>query len=787
MVTGDGGPGRAAAAGGRPDAGDRMHHGPAHRPFHPSLPLLLLLLALSTVFLFGNDRGQFYRSPPHNGISVNHLTVAANLSPEHDFLMFHYQTLDRDGTPSYALYNRFPLGGYALIKLAILPFDNDFSAQIHAARVVFLLFYVASAVLAYLSLHRLTASRWIALTASLLAFSSYYLLYYNDMTATENGLSLFGALLTFHGMVLFVQEGRFRQLLVKACAALLLGWHVYAFLLPFVVLGMASELNRVRRLSAPPSLAGRIKRGAAALLSSRHLRLGVVTLLFGLAVLSFNLGNEYRALDGEVSLTELPTAKSMTYRLGADDEFNEDNAEALAWGNFLENQFYRVARATLPFTISPFDNEAIHEDRDYLGVIVGVLASGVAVVGLLAARQKILLATLALSGFCWALPMRHSTAFAFHDYESVFYIGVPLVLFSMGLLGLRRLFGDRLLVGLSAAALLVFVLSSFQMGRVGHDRKMSEFQEVIVADFERIRIIAGAGQSVFSPISHRVFAWVWGGSDVVKYYLAGRVIGRSWPDIVAYDFLISHHRIDIPALLTPDNGRIFLYRRNGYSAQMEEILGKSELAIRRDGYSDVYRSGNSLIYAGHHGWGGAAQSIGHDVPTVGKPFHVALSPAVRRAGFTDRSRWRWERGGDAAGWTNVPGSPPSPTYLYTPTTADEGYQLRASVYYTDSRGNRVKATTAPSLPVQPGGTVGVPFFVHLYPVDVGDLPDNRKRHGFDNLDFRFGEFALPLTERRVAVRELPGYAIARIRTGQFRINEDGSFTQLWEGEVRLNE
>ena len=171
------------------------------------MPLLLLLLALSTVFLFGNDRGQFYRSAHHNGVSGNHLAVAANLSPEHDFLLFYYQTLDKDGTPSYVPYNRFPLGGYALIKLAMLPFDNDLSAQIHAARVMFLLFFAASAVLAYLSVRRLTANRWIALTASLLAFSSYYLLYYNDMTATENGLSLFGALLTFHGMVLFVQQG----------------------------------------------------------------------------------------------------------------------------------------------------------------------------------------------------------------------------------------------------------------------------------------------------------------------------------------------------------------------------------------------------------------------------------------------------------------------------------------------------------------------------------------------------------------------------------------------------
>ena len=373
--------------------------------FRPSLPLLLLLLALSTVFLFGNDRGQFYRPGLHNAVSANYLAVAANLSPEHNFLLFYHQTLDKDGPPSYIPYNRFPIGGYALIKLAILPFGNDFSAQIYAARMMFLLFFVGSAVLAYLSLCRLTADRWIALTASLLAFSSYYLLYYNDMPATENGLSLFGVLLTFHGMVLFVEEGRLRQLLIKACAALLLGWHVYALLLPFIVLGLLRDLNRARRLSAPPSLASQIKRCAAALLFSRYLKLGVGTLLFGMAVLSFNLGNEYRAFDGEIPLTELPTVKSMTYRFGADDAFNERYAEHLAWKNFLENQFYRIARATLPFWVSPFDNYNISEDKDYPGMLIGALATGVAVMGLLFVRQKMLLATLVLSGFCWALPI----------------------------------------------------------------------------------------------------------------------------------------------------------------------------------------------------------------------------------------------------------------------------------------------------------------------------------------------------------------------------------------------
>ena len=749
--------------------------------FRPSLPLLILLLALATVFLFGNDqRSSFYRSGLHNWNTAFYLTKATNLSPEHNFLLFESRALDADGGPLYKPYNRFPLGGYALIKLAILPFGDGLAAKIYAARMMFLLFFAGSAVLAYLSLCRLIADRRIALTASLLAFSSYYFLYYNDMVATENGLSLFGALLTFHGMVLFVQEGRFRQLLIKACAALLLGWHVYALLLPFIVLGMASELNQACRLSAPPSLAGRIKRCVAAPLFSRYLTLGIVTLLFGMAALSFNLGNEYLAFDGEVPLTELPTVKSMTYRFGAADWFNERFAEHLLWGNFLENQFYRIARATLPFSISPFDNKAINEDSDYLGVIVGASAFGVAVIGLLFARRKILLATLVLSGFFWALPMRHNTAF--HDFESVFYIGVPLVLFSMALSRLPRLFGDRLLVGLSAAALLVFVLSSYQMGRVGHGLRASEMQEEIVADFEHIRTIAEAERSALDLIPDRLLT---GGA--VNYYLAGRMIGHWWHDSFAYDFFVSHQRVAVPALLTPDNRRIFLYRQRGYSAQIDEMIRQSELVIRRDGHVDVYRSGNRLIYVRHQGEDRPAR-FRQDIPIVGKPFAVTLSPAVHRAGFTDRSAWQWERVRDAEGWTNVSGSDrPGPTYVYTPTTADESYQLRAHVYYTDSRGNRVKAMTLPSRLVQPGGATDKGFFLYLIPVDVDDLPDHRKQYGFDNLDFRFNDYELPLTERYIAVRELPDYDIAGIRTGQFLVNEDGSTARLWEGEVRFDE
>ncbi len=79
------------------------------------------------------------------------------------------------------------------------------------------------------------------------------------------------------------------------------------------------------------------------------------------------------------------------------------------------------------------------------------------------------------------------------------------------------------------------------------------------------------------------------------------------------------------------------------------------------------------------------------------------------------------------------------------------------------------------------------FLLNLIPVDVDDLPDHRKRHGFDNLDFHFNDHKPPLTERYAAVRELPDYAIAYVRSGQFVVNEDGSTTRLWEEEIRFDE
>ena len=73
------------------------------------------------------------------------------------------------------------------------------------------------------------------------------------------------------------------------------------------------------------------------------------------------------------------------------------------------------------------------------------------------------------------------------------------------------------------------------------------------------------------------------------------------------------------------------------------------------------------------------------------------------------------------------------------------------------------------------------FFLHLDPGDVNDLPSHRKQYGFDNLDFAFRNHRHPVGgEICVAIRELPDYGIAAIRTGQS--TREGK--KIWEGKGR---
>ena len=751
-------------------------------------PVLLacmpLLLALSTVFIYGNDlRSHLVRDRDHSRLTYHKLAIAANLSLDHNFLMFYRQTLDAEGKPSYDLYNRFPIGGYVLIALAIMPFGDDLAAQLYAARTLMLVCFAATALLAYLSLCRLTLHPWIAATATLMAFSSFYCLFYGDMVHNETGIDLLGVMLTFHGMVLFVQEGRFRQLLVKTCIALLMGWHVYALLLPFVALGLVRECRRVR--SVP------MKQKVALLIRSRYVVLGLVALLVGLAVLTFNFANEYVALKGEKSLVELPSFQSMMIRTGMKPNVHLD------WGSFLLGQFSRIGGMSTPYFLLPALG-VLRPPESYvpLSVVVGLGVFVACVFGVCVTRPRILWATLVLFGFCWALPMRHNVKILDHAFESVFYIGLPLVFFSLVLLCLSRRFtAPPWMVGFAGLALIAFVLSSFQMSHF-HVPDKTRRQKVELADITAIRRLTAEGDLV----SVRVYPAFRRAS--IRYYLNRRIIHTH--SLAAEGFAMLYDRIDTDALLTPQNERIFLYDSKGliegYRQAYQQIVS-GELVARTT--FDVYRDERALYYVKN-------PCSDADMRTTKFFLHIfptnagELAPHRRLFGYDNYFLYFQHRGGlrfeekclkrnalppyDIARIETGPLLPGQRERADDPGVLEAYRQAYQSVVagepvarstfdvYRDGRALYYVKTPCSDADIK------TKFFLHIFPTDAKELPFQRWQWGYDNDDFFFLDRGLRFDDKCLASVALPPYDIAGIETGQLLTGR-----RLWEAEISLDE
>ena len=73
------------------------------------------------------------------------------------------------------------------------------------------------------------------------------------------------------------------------------------------------------------------------------------------------------------------------------------------------------------------------------------------------------------------------------------------------------------------------------------------------------------------------------------------------------------------------------------------------------------------------------------------------------------------------------------------------------------------------------------FFLHIYPVNVNDLPPHRREYRFDNLDFTFPEYGVMLDDKCLAIVSLPDYEISYIRAGQWIPGQQ----QTWQTEFSL--
>ena len=555
-------------------------------PRGEAAPLALLLLALSSVFVFGNDRSQFYRPVHHDYTSAQTLAIAANLSAEHGFAGFYRRKLDPDGEPLLLVYHRFPIGPYALVRLAILPFGDDFPRAIRAARLLMLAFFAAAAVFAYLALARLLGDRRIAIAATLLAWSSYYLLYYNDMVSAETSTYLFGVMLVFHGIAVYEQEGRFRQLLARTAAAILLGWYAAGLIAAFVLLATGRELTAARADGggARPKVERRLRPHAI-------LAYGALAVLWCALLLGFNLVTEYRALGGEAAPHQLPSIQSALIRTGAVPiEFD--------WPAFLRGQLGGVGGLTIPYAAVDrlgldlaFPLGGYWPPNPWFAAL-GTAVCAACVAGLRFLPHRTPFAALLLAGWCWAIPFRGATAV--HEFYALAHAGVALVFFALVLLGLRRILGPRRAARCPLAAAAVFALSAWDMSGVGHDAAAAERQREAASDARAIRAVAGGG-SIVVQLDAKAFEH----KMIRNYYLAGRYLQldpirteEQWRALPGYDFAVLP--ADFGGSLAPRNRRIFLYSLDALP-DVHAAIAAREPSLRAR--FDLRLEGRTLTYA----------------------------------------------------------------------------------------------------------------------------------------------------------------------------------------------
>ena len=162
---------------------------------------------------------------------------------------------------------------------------------------------------------------------------------------------------------------------------------------------------------------------------------------------------------------------------------------------------------------------------------------------------------------------------------------------------------------------------------------------------------------------------------------------------------------------------------------------------------------------------GSARIDGNCVAVVLLPDYPIVS--IRTGQFTDDGIL-WEAGiaiGDGA-----------PDYAVARREALAGEPLARSVFDVHRAGRALTYLRDGCTEAEATAR----FFLHVVPVDEDDLPEHRREHGFDNLDFTLAARGARPDGNCVAVVGLPDYPIATVRTGQY--DDAGA---LWTAEFAL--
>ena len=594
----------------------------------PHLALLLALAGISGAFAVG---GGLDRPLANDGASARTLAQAAGRPSDHGSYTF-------DGSGGLVpLPSRFePAGGPGLLGASrpaldaegrvireILPggsaafdhllaavlrhFGDDLRARIMAARALMLALFCGAALFAYLSLCRVLAfrrparrdsHRWIALAATLLAFGSAAAAG-ADTVAASGAPEVFGVFFVFHGMAVFLEEGRFGQLLGKSAAALLLGFGVAALLVPFVVLGLAGEWRRRRRRAGGEGVNGVGNRSGSE----------AEPLLRPLPAVTVRgpIGSPYLALGAfcAVFAAVLAAAGGVGGPSGGPTGLAEGSGGGAAtFGETLPEGLRRVGQGFFPAAAE----ETTGGGSGWAGPAAGALLAAAGLAGAALLRSFPLL-VLALSGLGSALWLGRGAP---PEAAALGALGLPLAAWTAGFAALR----GRRAYAAAGAAVAVWAVSfgaaSFvgqpgvgQPGvRPGGDRNPAggagtpearAANERLREDFEGIRRVLRRREerTVFLPPLEV------GGPPLAgaraRFFLPEAVLTDDPARRRFAEFTVEAEPGTASGLLTPRNETVFLFHRAAYDGELDALIEAAGAPRARSEF-DVHLGGGRLLF-----------------------------------------------------------------------------------------------------------------------------------------------------------------------------------------------
>ncbi|HUT43135.1 MAG TPA: hypothetical protein VMW95_02270 [Desulfobacterales bacterium] len=410
---------------------------------------------------------------------------------EYSGLMFTQYIIREDNSIEYDAYNRFPLFPFLLTGAATKIGGSNLALQLYLARQVMNLFLLLALLFAYMTLDRLLQHPLLSVSVVLMTFSSHFILYYHDLVFNDIPALLGCTVVLF--LIVKSRDGiRLWQAALLAIIAISTGWQAFSVLVVWfltdlihVLLNRRKERFRFRIFVRKPSFVA--------------LAVGIA---WGVTVLGLQLLNEWSHVGG--SFAKIPSMLSLLKRTGLGGYDRLSSLPGADWGNFLLTQARRIWLMILPFDV-PYSipisgiikdiftqgsvavNRHINDWR-IAAALVGLSGLFLALlvrVGVSIRRSLIdwrIAAVLGLSGLVWALSMRRFVAF--HDFQSIFYIGLPLILYLVLFLQSKMLRNAVIATALAIGTTLLFAFCAYQDGiaksleRIAHEPRFKEFQVI---------------------------------------------------------------------------------------------------------------------------------------------------------------------------------------------------------------------------------------------------------------------------------------------------------------------